>query len=100
MHLLKSVTLNVIFLTSSSPVITYVIMQSVCVCMCVYPRWGNSPIALQPCSVPDLSFDDETVQLNSPRAELHTDSGTTIVIELILREASQKVALSYSRLTY
>ena len=70
------------------------------VCVCVYPRWGNSPVALQPCSVPDLSFDDEAVQLNSPRAELHADGGATVMIELILGEASQKVALSYSRLTY
>lgn len=66
--------------------------------MCVYPRWGDSPVALQPCCVPDLGFYGEGVQLNSPRAELDTDGGATVVMELILSEAGQKVALSYARL--
>lgn len=69
-----------------------------CVCNCVHPRWGDGPVALQPCCVPDLSFDGEVVQLNGPRAELHPDGGATVVVELILGEASEKVALSYARL--
>ncbi len=68
--------------------------------MCVYPRWGDSPVALQPGCVPDLGFDGVGVQLNSPRAELDADGGATVVIELILGEARQKVALSYARLPY
>lgn len=71
-----------------------------CVCVCVYPRWGDSPVALQPCCVPDLGFDGEVVQLNGPCAELDADGGATVVIELILSESRQQVALSNARLPY
>lgn len=70
------------------------------VCLWVYPRWGDSPVALQPCCVPDLGFDDEVVQLNRPCAELHSDGGATVVVELIFSEAGEKVAFSYTRLSY
>ncbi len=69
-----------------------------CVCVCVNPRWGDSPVALQPRCVPDLGFDDRAVQLNRPRAELDADGGATVVIKLIFRETGQKVALSNARL--
>lgn len=67
---------------------------------CLYPRWGDGPVALQPCCIPDLGFDGEVFQLNSPRAELHADGGAAVVIELIFSEARQKVALSYAGLPY
>ena len=69
-----------------------------CICVCVYPRWGDGPVALQPRRVPDLSFDGEVIQLNCPRAELHTDGCAAVVSELIFGEAGQNVAFSYTRL--
>lgn len=69
-------------------------------CVLVHLRWCDSPVAFQPRCVPDLSFDGEVVHLNSPRAELDTNSGTTVMIELILGEARQKVAFPYTRLPY
>lgn len=71
----------------------------VCVLMCVYPRWGDSSVALQASRVPDLSFDGEVINLYGPCAELDTDGGTAVMGELILGEARQKVALSYARLS-
>lgn len=71
-----------------------------CVSVCVNPRRGDSPVAFQPRCVPDLSFNGEVVHLNSARAELDTNGGTTVVIELILGEASKEVAFSYTRLSY
>lgn len=72
----------------------------VCVCACVYPRWGNSPVALKSRCVPDLSFDGVLVQLNRPGAELHADGGATVVVELIFGEARQEVTLPDPRLPY
>lgn len=69
-------------------------------CLCVYPRRGDGPVALQARCVPDLGFDGEGVQLDSPRAELDADSGATVVVELVLREAGQEVALSHPGLSY
>lgn len=69
-----------------------------CVCVCVYPRWGNSPVALQSCRVPDLSLDDEVLQLNCPGAELHADGGPAVVSEFVFGEAGQEVALPHTRL--
>ena len=71
-----------------------------CVCACVYPRWGDSPVALQARRVPDLGFDGVVVQLNGPRAELDANGGATVMSELILSEARQEVALPYARLPY
>lgn len=78
--------------------ITHIVYE--CVYVCVYPRWGDSSVALKPRCVPDLGFDGEVVQLNSPCAELHADGGATVMIELIFCEARQKVALSYAGLPY
>lgn len=69
-------------------------------CVCVYPRWGNSPVALKSCGVPDLSFDGVLVQLNRPGAELHANGGATVMVELIFGEARQEVTLSYPWLPY
>lgn len=68
--------------------------------MCVYSRWGDGPVALQPCRVPDLSFNGEVVHLNGPRAELDTNGGSTVMIELVLCEARKEVAFAYTRLPY
>lgn len=67
-------------------------------CVCVYPRWGDSPVALQPRCVPDLGLDSGVVQLDGPGAELHADGGATIVVELIFSKAGQKVALPHAGL--
>lgn len=71
-----------------------------CVCVCVYPRWGDRPVALKSCRVPDLGFDGVLVQLNRPGAELHTDGGATVVVELIFGEARQEVTLPNPGLSY
>lgn len=70
----------------------------VCMCLCVNPRWGDGPVTLQPCCIPDLGLDGEVVQLNGSRAELHSDGGAAVVVELILGEAGQKVALPHTGL--
>lgn len=67
-------------------------------CMRVNSRWGDGPVALQPRCVPDLSLDGEVIHLDRPRAELNTDGGATLVVKLILGEARQEVAFSYTRL--
>ena len=86
-------------------------MVSVCVCVCVcvyvgpqfhtdYSRRGDGPVPLQPSRVPDLSLDYETFQLNCACAELHPDGGAAVVVELVLGEAGEQVALANARLTY
>lgn len=66
--------------------------------VCVYPRRGDGPVALQPCRVPDLGLDGVGVELDCSGAELHADGGATVVAELILGEARQQVALPDARL--
>lgn len=66
----------------------------------MYPRWGDRPVALKSCRVPDLGFDGVVVQLNRPGAELHANGGTTVMVELIFGEARQEVTLSYPGLSY
>lgn len=62
------------------------------------PRWGDCPVALQASCVPDLGLDGKTVQLHSPGAELHSNSGATVMVELVFGEAWQQVAFAHTGL--
>lgn len=52
-----------------------------------YLRRGDGTVPLQSGCVPNLGFNSEAIQLQSPRTELHTNSGPAVMVELVLSKA-------------
>lgn len=67
---------------------------------CGYLRWGDGTIPLQSGCVPNLGFNREAIQVQSPCTELHTNSGPAVMVELVLSKARKQVALAYARFPY
>lgn len=65
-----------------------------------HSRWSDGSVSLQPGCVPDLGLNGEATDLHCPRAELHPNGCTTVVVEFVFGEAGQQVALSYTRFPY
>lgn len=65
-----------------------------------HSRRSDCPVSLQSRRVPDLGLDGEAAELHRSRTELHPDGGAGVVVEVVLGESRQQVALSHTRFTY
>lgn len=70
------------------------------VMMSWHSRGSDGPVPFQPGRVPDLGLDGEAVELYRPCAELHPNGCASVVVELVLGEAGQHIALAYTGFSY
>lgn len=65
-----------------------------------YSRWGDSPVALLSCRVPDLSLHRFPIHLDTAGGKLHSNGALTLQVKLIPGETREQVALAHTRVSY